>query len=94
MGGSRTFIRPCLYISPLLTDADRDGVGSKPWVDGRDSAAYDFYQGESIVTCHPSKSTLTHQLARGTWEPTWGPGNERGMTVKNVKMWQEGKCTK
>lgn len=23
------------------------------------------------------------------WYPTWGPGNDRGMTIKSVKMWQE-----
>lgn len=28
----------------------RDGVGGKPWVDGRDSAASDFYTGE--FNCH------------------------------------------
>jgi hypothetical protein len=27
-----------------------------------------------------------------TWLPTWGEGNDRGMTVKSVKMWQQGKC--
>ena len=26
------------------------------------------------------------------WLPTWGDGNDRGMTVKSVKMWQQGKC--
>lgn len=26
------------------------------------------------------------------WLPTWGEGNARGLTVKSVKMWQEGKC--
>jgi hypothetical protein len=26
------------------------------------------------------------------WLPTWGSGTDRGMTVKSVKMWQEGKC--
>ena len=30
--------------------------------------------------------------AADKWLPTWGEGNERGMTVKNVKMWQQGKC--
>ncbi|KAF2432592.1 glycosyl hydrolase [Tothia fuscella] len=28
----------------------------------------------------------------GTWLPTWGEGDKRGMTVKSVKMWQQGKC--
>lgn len=23
------------------------------------------------------------------WYPTWGKGNDRGMTVKNIKMWQQ-----
>ncbi|KAJ6260903.1 Beta-glucanase [Drechslerella dactyloides] len=27
-----------------------------------------------------------------SWYPTWGAGEDRGMTVRNVKMWQEGKC--
>jgi hypothetical protein len=26
------------------------------------------------------------------WLPTWGIGEARGMTVKSVKMWQEGAC--
>ncbi|KAJ6258343.1 Beta-glucanase [Drechslerella dactyloides] len=26
------------------------------------------------------------------WYPTWGPVEERGMTVRSVKMWQQGKC--
>ena len=30
--------------------------------------------------------------ARDQWLPSWGEGNNRGMTVKNVKMWREGKC--
>lgn len=30
--------------------------------------------------------------ANTTWLPTWGAGPARGMTVKYVKMWQEGKC--
>jgi len=30
--------------------------------------------------------------AKDQWLPTWGEGNDRGMTVKSVKMWQQGKC--
>ncbi|KAF3934530.1 Beta-glucanase [Dactylella cylindrospora] len=26
------------------------------------------------------------------WYPTWGPVEDRGMTIKRVKMWQQGKC--
>ncbi|KAK1749885.1 glycosyl hydrolase [Echria macrotheca] len=26
------------------------------------------------------------------WLPTWGAGDERGMTVKSVRMWQQGAC--
>lgn len=27
-----------------------------------------------------------------TWLPTWGPGDARGMTIKEVKIWQRGAC--
>jgi hypothetical protein len=30
--------------------------------------------------------------AQNTWLPTWGAGDLRGMTVKSVKMWQQGAC--
>ncbi|PVH99984.1 glycoside hydrolase family 16 protein [Periconia macrospinosa] len=30
--------------------------------------------------------------AKDQWLPTWGEGNDRGMTIKSVKMWQEGRC--
>lgn len=30
--------------------------------------------------------------ANETWLPTWAKGEDRGMTVKSVKMWQQGKC--
>ncbi|KAF2454644.1 glycosyl hydrolase [Lineolata rhizophorae] len=30
--------------------------------------------------------------AAGKWLPTWGDGDDRGMTVKSVKMWQQGAC--
>ncbi len=26
------------------------------------------------------------------WLPTWGEGDEKGMTVRRVRMWQAGKC--
>ncbi|KAF2433686.1 glycosyl hydrolase [Tothia fuscella] len=29
-----------------------------------------------------------------SWLPTWGEGDTRGMTVKSVKMWEEGACGK
>jgi hypothetical protein len=30
--------------------------------------------------------------ARQLWQPTWGKPNDRGMTVKSVKMYNEGSC--
>ncbi|KAH8659712.1 concanavalin A-like lectin/glucanase domain-containing protein [Ilyonectria robusta] len=30
--------------------------------------------------------------SNSTWLPSWGPKEERGMVIKSVKMWQEGKC--
>ncbi|KAG6117482.1 hypothetical protein E4U13_001043 [Claviceps humidiphila] len=32
--------------------------------------------------------------AANKWLPTWGQGDERGMTVRSVKMWQAGHCEK
>lgn len=31
--------------------------------------------------------------ANSTWLPTWGEKEERGMVIKSVKMWQQGKCS-
>ncbi|KAF3769509.1 family 16 glycoside hydrolase [Cryphonectria parasitica EP155] len=28
----------------------------------------------------------------GTWLPTWGKGDARGLTVRSVKMWERGVC--
>lgn len=30
--------------------------------------------------------------ASSAWEPTWGAGDARGMTVKSVKLFQRGDC--
>ncbi|KAF2795522.1 glycoside hydrolase family 16 protein [Melanomma pulvis-pyrius CBS 109.77] len=29
---------------------------------------------------------------QGSWIGTWGEGDKRGLTVKNVKMWKQGAC--
>jgi beta-glucanase (GH16 family) len=31
--------------------------------------------------------------AYGVWGATWGAGEDRGLTVRSVKVWQQGKCT-
>ncbi|KAK6525362.1 hypothetical protein TWF694_005501 [Orbilia ellipsospora] len=31
--------------------------------------------------------------AADQWYPTWGPVESRGMTVRRVRMWQQGKCS-
>jgi beta-glucanase (GH16 family) len=70
-----------------------DGQGGKPWVDGSDFAARDFWNGESTSICNfVFREILIISTAKDTWLPTWGEGNERGMTVKSVKMWEHGKC--
>jgi len=30
--------------------------------------------------------------AANEWLPTWGKDEERGMTVRSVRMWQQGAC--
>ncbi|EAA31490.1 glycoside hydrolase family 16 protein [Neurospora crassa] len=34
----------------------------------------------------------TFWSAADQWLPTWGEGDQRGMTVKSVKMWRQGAC--
>lgn len=34
----------------------------------------------------------TFWSAADSWLPTWGQWDERGMTVRRVRMWQAGKC--
>jgi hypothetical protein len=68
-----------------------DGEGGKPWVDGSDFAARDFWNGTSYIPLRRNM-ILTIITAKDEWLPTWGEGPERGMTVKSVKMWQAGKC--
>lgn len=68
-----------------------DEVGEKPWVD-HGPAAFQFYQGQWID--EPEDPT---DAAAGVdqWYPTWPSGSQlahRGMTVKSVKMWQQGAC--
>jgi beta-glucanase (GH16 family) len=68
-----------------------DGQGGKPWVDGSDFAARDFWNG-TFCSTNFTMILLTMTTAREDWLPTWGEGTERGMTVKSVKMWQAGNC--
>lgn len=30
--------------------------------------------------------------AKDRWLPSWGQGDEKGMTVRRVRMWQRGAC--
>jgi hypothetical protein len=56
-----------------------DKVGNKPWGDGT-------LQEE---TASAPKQFWDNKVQ---WLNTWGAGDARGMTVKSVKMWREGKC--
>lgn len=39
-----------------------------------------------------SDSALSSLIGMDQWYPTWANGSSRGMTVKSVKMWQQGAC--
>lgn len=39
-----------------------------------------------------SNSRWTFWDSAQKWLPTWGEGDKKGMTIKSVKMWQQGKC--
>lgn len=51
----------------------------------------DGYGGKPWIDSSGS-AMLQFWKARDSWEPTWGAGDARGMTVKSVKMWQRGDC--
>lgn len=39
-----------------------------------------------------TNSQWTFWSAADQWLPTWGEGDQRGMTVKSVRMWKKGAC--
>ncbi|KAF2864817.1 glycosyl hydrolase [Massariosphaeria phaeospora] len=53
-----------------------------------------FYDGKFDKPWVDNGATAASDFykAKDKWLPTWGTGNERGMTVKSVKMWREGLC--
>jgi hypothetical protein len=67
-----------------------DHVGSKPWIDAGNSEL-EFYNGIYYSVSRPA-SLSNCTSAQDEWLPTWGKGPDHGMTIKSVKMWQQGKC--
>jgi hypothetical protein len=65
-------------------------------VESLGSMAANSPQGISGMVCTSPIHFYDHHTnyftAKDDWLPTWGEGNDRGMTVKSVKMWQHGKC--
>ncbi|KAF2730708.1 concanavalin A-like lectin/glucanase [Polyplosphaeria fusca] len=53
-----------------------------------------FYDGKYNKPWVDNGPTAPADFYKGRkdWLPTWGEGNDRGMTVKSVKMWREGGC--
>ncbi|KAF2820257.1 concanavalin A-like lectin/glucanase [Ophiobolus disseminans] len=53
-----------------------------------------FFDGEGNKSWvdHSDVAAKNFYEAKDQWLPTWGVGNDRGMTVKSVKMWQAGNC--
>jgi hypothetical protein len=95
-GGSNTpFDQPFYLIFDVAVGSTNgffpEGVGNKPWSDSG-NAASDFYKGMEFINRETLKMNTNTWKAIDTWLPTWGQGNDRGMTVKSVKMWQQGAC--
>lgn len=51
----------------------------------------DGYGSKPWVDASPSAEEAFWSAA-SAWEPTWGEGDTRGMSIKSVKMWQRGTC--
>jgi hypothetical protein len=73
-----------------------DTVGNKPWADGqfaKRSFACETLTDIFILRLAGSDTAqLEFWKAKSQWLPTWGKGAARGMTVKQVKMFKQGKC--
>ncbi|KAG5923836.1 hypothetical protein E4U42_004824 [Claviceps africana] len=48
--------------------------------------------GDKPWVDHAKNAQWTFWNDANKWLPTWGQGDERGMTVRSVKMWQAGQC--
>lgn len=48
--------------------------------------------GDKPWTDAATNAQWTFWSQANEWLPSWGQGDERGMTVKSVKMWELGKC--
>jgi len=70
---------PLLFPEPLLSISSPDQAHR----DGIGSKPWDDGSPNPMRDFWKSNST---------WLPTWGSGSDAGMTVKSVKMWQEGSC--
>jgi hypothetical protein len=53
----------------------------------------DSVGGKPWVDGDPATAARDFWMANETWLATWGAGDARGMTVKSVKMWQQGACS-
>ncbi|OCK77121.1 glycoside hydrolase family 16 protein [Lepidopterella palustris CBS 459.81] len=60
-------------------------------VGGTNGFFHDGY-GDKPWINHSPTAMRDFWAARNSWMPTWGNGSDRGMTIKSVKMWREGKC--
>lgn len=80
-----------------------DGVGNKPWVDSSPTAPFDVSSPSRKLSrlCRASKTDAAPLLpfclalsqfynATDKWYKTWpDEPKERGMAIKNFKMWQK-----
>jgi beta-glucanase (GH16 family) len=61
-------------------------------VGGTNSYFLDDVGGKPWVDATGPLAAGEFWLAADQWLPTWGKGNDGGMSVKSVKMWQQGAC--
>ncbi|KYK58724.1 gram-negative bacteria-binding protein 1 precursor [Drechmeria coniospora] len=60
-------------------------------VGSRNGWFLDYVGGKPWIDA-ATNAQWTFWNASNDWLPTWGEGDTRGMTVRSVRMWQQGEC--
>ncbi|KAI1848719.1 hypothetical protein JX266_005578 [Neoarthrinium moseri] len=59
---------------------------------GSTSGFFSDGEGEKPWSDSSTKATQQFWSAKDIWLPTWGDGDQKGMSIKSVKMWRRGAC--
>lgn len=86
------------YVDPWSSTGRKNTPFDQPFylilnlaVGGTDGHFPDGEGGKPWINANPNAMSDFWKSA-DQWLPTWPAQNDRGMTIKKIKMWQQGKC--